>query len=127
MAGPRREQVAQRLRRGDVYFVTSDPALGAEIQKTRPAVIVQNDIANRASPITIIAAITSHGEGRRIFPTDVLVRAGDGGLTSPSIILLNQLRSVDRRRLVRRLGTLKPETMRRIDQALAISLSLVEL
>jgi len=127
MAGPRREQVAPRLRRGDVYFVTFDPALGAEIQKTRPAVVVQNDIANRASPITIIAAITSQGEGRRIFPTDVPVRAGEGGLTSPSVILLNQLRSVDRRRLVRRLGTLKPETMRRIDQALAISLSLVEL
>jgi mRNA interferase MazF len=126
MARPRR-QVAPRLRRGEVHLVTFDPALGAEIQKTRPAVVVQNDVANRSSPITIIAAITSRGEGRRIYPTDVPVREGEGGLTSPSVVLLNQLRSVDRRRLVRRLGTLTPATMTRIDQALAISLSLIEL
>jgi mRNA interferase MazF len=106
--------------------VTFDPARGAEIQKTRPAVIVQNDIANRASPITIIAAITSQVEGRRIYPTDVPVRAGEGGLTAPSVVVLNQLRSVDRSRLVRRLGTLTPATMTRIDHALAISLSLIE-
>jgi mRNA interferase MazF len=127
MARPRRGEITQRASRGDVYFVAFDPARGSEIQKTRPAVVVQNDIANHASPITIIAAITSHGEGRRIYPTDVPVRAGEGGLTSPSVVLLNQLRSVDRSRLIRRLGSLKPDTMKRINQALAISLGLVEL
>jgi mRNA interferase MazF len=111
-------------RRGDVYLVSLDPAVGAEIQKTRPAVVVQNDIANRASPITIVAAITSHTEARRVYVTNVPIAKGEGGLPSPSLVLANQLRSVDRQRLIRRLGTVKPDTMRRVDRALAISLSL---
>ena len=111
-------------RRGDVYLVSLDPAIGAEIQKTRPAVVIQNDNANRASPITIVAAVTSHTEPRRVYVTNVPVAKGEGGLTSPSLVLANQLRSVDRRRLIRRLGALKPATMTRVDQALTISLGL---
>ena len=113
-------------RRGDVYLVSLDPAVGAEIQKTRPAVVIQNDSANRASPITIVAAVTSHMEARRVYVTNVPIAKGDGGLPSPSLVLANQLRSVDRQRLIRRLGALKPDTMRRVDQALAISLGLVQ-
>jgi len=113
-------------RRGDVYLVSLDPAVGAEIQKTRPAVVIQNDDANRASPITIVAAVTSHTEPRRVYVTNVPVAKGEGGLTSSSLVLLNQIRTVDRQRLIRHLGALRPETMRRVDRALAISLSLVE-
>ena len=81
--------------------------MGAEIRKTRPAVIIQNDIGNRFSPITIVAAVTSKFEDR-LYPTEVLVTPPEGGLREPSIIALNQIRSIDKQRLVKRLGTLKP-------------------
>ena len=106
-------------------MVSLDPSVGAEIRKTRPAVIVQNDPANRRSPITIVAAITSQFE-EPLYPTEVLVRAPEGGLTTDSVVLLNQIRSVDKGRLVRRLGVLKPETMTEIDRALLLSLGLVQ-
>lgn len=115
-----------RPRRADVYLVSFDPTLGAEIKKTRPALILQNDIANLHSPITIVAAITSRFE-EPLYPTEVLVRAPEGGLTVDSVILLNQVRSIDAARLVRRLGRVTTETMRRVDRALLISLGLVEL
>jgi mRNA interferase MazF len=113
-------------RRGEVYLVSLDPTVGAEIKKTRPAVVVQNDPANRRSPITIVAAVTSQFEGP-LYPTEVLVRAPEGGLTTDSVVLLNQIRSVDKGRLVPRLGVLKAETMKEIDRALLLSLGLVEL
>ena len=112
-------------RRGEVYLVNLDPSVGAEIRKTRPAVIVQNDPANRRSPITIVVAITSQFE-EPLYPTEVLVRAPEGGLTADSVVLLNQIRSVDKGRLVRRLGVLKTKTMTEIDRALLLSLGLVE-
>ena len=113
-------------KRGEIYLARFDPTVGAEIQKTRPALIVQNDVANRHSPITIVSAITSQPRdpGR---PTNIRVRAGEGGLTLDSTILLNQIRSIDTQRLDLFLGSLKPETMRRVDQALMISLGLVKL
>jgi mRNA interferase MazF len=113
-------------RRGEVYLVSLDPTVGAEIRKMRPAVVVQNDPANRRSPITIVAAVTSQFE-EPLYPTEVVVRAPDGGLTVDSVVLLNQIRSVDKGRLDRRLGVLKPETMKGVDRALLLSLGLVEL
>ena len=115
-----------RPKRGEIYLTRFDPTLGAEIQKTRPALILQNDVANRYSPITIVAAITSRPRDRDR-PTNILVGDPEGGLTSDSTVLLNQIRSVDTQRLIRRLGTLTGKTMRRVDQALMISLGLVEL
>lgn len=118
----RRPRLAPPLR-GEVYLVSFDPTIGAEIQKTRPALIVQNDVANRWSPVTIVAAITSRPE-QPAFPVDVRVDPPEGSLKAPSVILLNQIRSVDRRRLVRRLGRLRPDTMKLVDRALQISLGL---
>src|SRR3989442_4788397 len=120
------KQKIARPFRGEVYVVAFDPTLGAEIRKTRPALILQNDIANRASPITIVAAITSKFDDE-LYPTEVLVRAPEGGLDADSVVLLNQIRSVDRRRLMRRVGRLRPETMRLVDRALVLSLGLIEL
>ena len=120
-----KQKIARPLR-GEVYFVAFDPTLGAEIRKTRPALILQNDIANRSSPITIVAAITSKFD-EELYPTEVLVRAPEGGLDADSVVLLNQIRSVDRRRLMRRVGRLMPETMRLVDRALVLSLGLIEL
>jgi mRNA interferase MazF len=111
-------------RRGEVFLVQFDPTLGAEIRKTRPALVVQNDIANRSSPITIVAAITSHFE-KPLYPTEVLIGAPEGGLTHDGVVLLNQLRSIDKRRLLKRLGKLTPQTLGRVNHALRISLGLV--
>ena len=116
----------RRPRRGDVYLVNFDPTIGAEVKKTRPAVVIQNDIGNRWSPITIVAAMTSRFEDP-LYPTEVLVKASEGGLAVDSVVLLNQLRSVDKARLVRRLGALKSQTVREVDRALLLSLGLVTL
>jgi mRNA interferase MazF len=113
-------------KRGEVYLVSFDPALGTEIQKTRPALILQNDIANRHSPITIVAAITSQFE-EPLYPTEVLITPPEGGLSVSSVVLLNQIRSIDRRRLVRRLGTVAPGTMERVNRAIQLSLGVIEL
>jgi mRNA interferase MazF len=120
------KQEIARPRRGEVYLVTFDPTLGAEIRKTRPALILQNDIANRASPITIVAALTTQFD-QELYPTEVLVQAPEGGLDADSVVLLNQIRSIDRRRLARRLGRLAPQTMRLVDRALLLSLGLIDL
>ena len=111
--------------RGEVYLVSFDPALGAETQKTRPALILQNDVGNQHSPVTIVAAVTSNVLRRG--PTSVLVNAPEGGLTVDSVVLLNQIRTVDKRRLGRRLGVLRSATMKQIDQAMMISLGLIEI
>jgi mRNA interferase MazF len=103
-----------------VFF---DPTVGAEIRKTRPALIIQSDVANRWSPVTIVAAITSRIE-EPVYPTEVPLVPPEGNLENPSVVLLNQIRTVDRRRLVRRLGRLRPESMRRVDRAIRISLGL---
>src|SRR5437870_8354504 len=81
--------VARRIvsypRRGEVYLVNFDPTLGAEIKKTRPALVLQNDIGNRYSPLTIVAAITSHLE-ERLYPHQVLVIAPEGGMKKNSTV-----------------------------------------
>lgn len=111
-------------RRGEVYLVNFDPVIGSEIRKTRPALILQNNTANRHSPVTIVAAITSQFE-EPLYPTEVLLRAGEGGATKDSVILLNQIRTIDKRRIVRRLGAINAETMRRVDRAIQISLGTI--
>jgi mRNA interferase MazF len=113
-------------KRGEVYLVSFDPTVGAEIQRTRPALILQNDIANRHSPITIVAAITSQFE-EPLYPTEVLITPPEGGLTTASVVLLNQIRSIDRRRLVRRLGRVSAGTLERVNRAIQLSLGLIEL
>ena len=115
-----------RVRRGEVFLVNFDPTVGVEIQKTRPAVVIQNDIGNRYSQLTIVAAITSQ-YAEPLAPYKVLLEAPEGGMKVNSVVLLNQIRSIDKKRLIKRLGTLSAETMRRVDQAMMISLGFVKL
>jgi mRNA interferase MazF len=111
-------------RRGDIYLVTFDPGRGHEIKKTRPAVVIQNDIGNRYSPVTIVAAVTSK-LSTTPYPVEVVVTPSKGnGLTLSSAVNLGQIRSVDRERLVKRVGTLDAVTMRKVDEALMISVGL---
>ena len=114
------------VRRGDVFLVSFHPTLGAEIRKTRPALVLQNDVANKHSPVTIVAAITSKFEFP-LYPTEVLISAPEGGLSLDSVVLLNQVRSIDRLRLVRKLGRLKPDTITKVNQAIQISFGLVRI
>jgi mRNA interferase MazF len=108
--------------RGEIWLVNFEPTIGAEIRKTRPALVIQNDIGNRASPITIVAAITS--TLKRAYPFQVYLAGGEGGLNVGSVVTLNHIRSIDRQRLVRKLGALSNETMMKVDQAIMISLSI---
>ena len=113
-------------KRGEIYLVSFDPTIGHEIRKTWPAVVIQNDVSNQYSPITIVAAISSKF-GTPTHPREVpLQSGGKTGLTQPSAVILNQIRSIDRERLVKRLGALDAGTMRSVDDALMISLGLVD-
>src|ERR1035437_1060244 len=113
-------------RRGEVYFVNFDPTVGAEIRKIRPALIIQHDVSNRHSPITIVAAITLKFDDM-LYPTEGLIRAGEAGLKQDSVILLNQVRSTDRKRLAKRTGSVKESTLKRVDAAIKLSLGLIEI
>ncbi|HYW44275.1 MAG TPA: type II toxin-antitoxin system PemK/MazF family toxin [Bryobacteraceae bacterium] len=114
-------------RRGEIYLVEFDPTRGHEIRKTRPAVVIQNDVSNQYSPITIVAAISSQFRDPP-YPREVPVRpGGKTGLSQPSAVILNQIRSIDRQRLVKRLGALDAATMARVDESLKISLGLVNI
>ena len=119
-----KEKEMSSPQRGEIYLVEFDPARGHEIQKTRPALIIQNDIGNRYSPVTIVAAITSQFAAP-LHPTDVIVEGAQSGLSLPSAVVLNQIRSVDRQRLIRRLGRLEVAAMQLVDQAIKISLGLI--
>ncbi len=110
-------------KRGDVWIVNFDPTVGAEIKKTRPAIILQNDIANRFGAVTIVAAISAH-IGDELYPTEVSITPPEGGLEKPSIILLNQIRTIDKTRLIARIGKLSPLTMQAVNRAILISLEL---
>src|SRR4051812_11504346 len=111
-------------RRGEIYLVSFDPTVGHEIRKTRPALVIQNDVSNEFSPVTIVAAISSKfGDPPQL--REVVLPA-KGGLPKTSAVILNQIRSVDRRRLIKRMGLVDAATMRRVDQGLIISLGLVD-
>ena len=115
----------RRFRRGEIWTVDLEPVVGSEQGKSRPALIIQNDIGNLYSPVLIVAAITSGEEAR--YDIQVQVRAPEGGLHHDSLVLLNQIRTVDKRRVGRYWGRLSVETMRQVDQAIRISLGLVRI
>lgn len=113
--------------RGQIYLVRFDPSIGHEIQKTRPALVIQNDIGNKFSPVTMVAAITSKLSPIP-YPVEVpLSPTKQNGLPVPSAIHLDQIRSVDRKRLVKLLGKVDKQTLNKVDSAIKISLGLVEL
>src|ERR1017187_4440648 len=119
-----KQEVAD-LRRGEIYLCFFDPTVGHEIKKTRPALVIQNDVGNRYSPLTIVAAITS-SVSTVPYPVEVIVDpAATNGLEVRSSIRLDQIRTVDRQRLVRRLGVVDFPPMVTVDKAIKISLGLV--
>lgn len=117
--------MARQCRRGEIFTVDLEPVRGHEQGKVRPAVVIQNDIGNQYSPTTIVAAITS-GERTR-YDVNVEIKAPEGGLARDSLVLLNQIRTVDKSRLGRYWGRLSEESIARVDEALKISLGLVSI
>lgn len=114
------------VKRGEIWLVNLDPTIGYEIKKSRPGVIIQNDVGNKYSPITIIAPLTSQ-KLEHIYPFEVLLAEKSSGLEKDSKVLLNQIRAVDKKRLLRRLGKVDSETLFKIDEAIKISLGLLKL
>ena len=120
-------QALANLRRGEIYRVSFDPTVDHEIKKTRPALVIQNNIGNRYSPLTIVAAITSKVSPVP-YPVEVVIEpTSTNGLGVRSAIRLDQIRTVDRQRLIKRLGQIDRSIMTKVDEAIRISLGLVEL
>ena len=113
------------VKRGDVFFADLSPVIGSEQGGTRPVLIIQNDIGNRFSPTVIIAAITAQIQKAKL-PTHVEIDAKKYGFERDSVILLEQLRTIDKSRLTDRITQLDAKLMHDVDIALGISLGLVK-
>ena len=111
------------VRRGDIFFADLSPVVGSEQGGVRPVLIIQNDAGNRHSPTVIAAAITSR-TGKANLPTHITVSAKNCGLTRDSIVLLEQIRTLDKTRLRERMGRLDEPAMAKVDGAIAVSFGL---
>ncbi len=110
--------------RGDVIRVNLDPSLGSESNKKRPCVVIQNDIGNKYSPITIVVPVTDAEKVPKRYPVDVPIKKGEGGLIKDSVAQCNLIRAIDGSRVIERMGQVTPRTMAEIEKALKISLAL---
>ena len=117
------QSVDTNVRRGDIYYADLSPVVGSEQGGVRPVLIIQNDTGNRYSPTVIAAALTSQTNKAKL-PTQLALSAPDHGLPRDSVVLLEQVRTLDKRRLRERMGRVDGELMERIDAALAVSFGL---
>ncbi len=111
------------VRRGDIFYADLSPVVGSEQGGTRPVLIVQNDTGNRHSPTVIAAAITSQ-TGKARLPTHINIAGGSVGLSKDSVILLEQIRTIDKKRLREHMGRLDDAHMNQVNQAIAVSFGL---
>ncbi|HZJ78689.1 MAG TPA: type II toxin-antitoxin system PemK/MazF family toxin [Clostridia bacterium] len=109
--------------RGDIFYADLSPVVGSEQGGIRPVLIVQNDVGNKFSPTVIAAAITSQ-KFKTSLPTHIQVNADGCGLAKDSIVLLEQVRTIDKKRLKEKMGSLNEADMNRVDQALSVSLGI---
>ena len=121
-------QSSGNVRRGDIYYADLSPVVGSEQGGIRPVLIVQNDVGNRYSPTVIAAAITSQ-MGKAKLPTHIEVQSASAcgigsGLAKNSIVLLEQIRTIDKRRLKEKMGRLDDRTMQMVDEAISVSFGL---
>ncbi|MBW1764677.1 MAG: type II toxin-antitoxin system PemK/MazF family toxin [Deltaproteobacteria bacterium] len=114
-----------QVKRGDIHYANLDPVVGRETGKTRPVLVIQNDIGNMYSPTTIVAVITEYSEKKASYPICVAIKKGNG-LKKDSVANLSQIRTIDKKRLVTpKLGTLPNDSMNKVDIALRNSLALI--
>jgi mRNA interferase MazF len=116
-------QAEQTVKRGDIYYADLSPVVGSEQGGIRPVLIVQNNVGNRHSPTVIAAAITSQ-IGKARLPTHIELSARTYGLSRDSVILLEQVRTIDKKRLKERMGKLDETLMQKVDNALTVSFGL---
>lgn len=112
-----------KVQRGDIYYADLSPVVGSEQGGVRPVLIVQNDVGNRFSPTVIAAAITSQKD-KAPLPTHIHVHSGENGLARDSIVLLEQIRTLDKKRLREHMGHLDEQAMAQVNRALQISFGL---
>ena len=115
--------VDTNVKRGDIYYADLSPVVGSEQGGVRPVLIVQNDTGNRYSPTVIAAAITSQTNKAKM-PTHISIAAPDSGLPRDSVVLLEQIRTLDKRRLREHMGRVGGAIMEKIDAAIAVSFGL---
>ena len=113
------------IKRGDIYYADLSPGVGSEQGGLRPVLIVQNDIGNRYSPTVIAAAITSRMSKAKL-PTHIDIMGSHVGLSKDSVILLEQIRTLDKRRLKEKMGHLDEDTMTSVNNAIEVSFGLSE-
>jgi len=113
-----------QIRRGDIYYADLSPVVGSEQGGLRPVLIIQNDVGNKYSPTVIAAAITSRMSKTRL-PTHIDIYAESAGLARDSVILLEQIRTLDKRRLRERMGHLDAAMMDRVNNAIAVSFGII--
>ena len=111
------------IKRGDIFYADLSPVVGSEQGGVRPVLIIQNDVGNKHSPTVIAAAITSQTNKARL-PTHIELGARSYGLSKHSVVLLEQIRTIDKRRLKERMGRLDEAVMQRVDNAIAVSFGL---
>ena len=120
----RMKEMNSQIRRGDIYYADLSPVVGSEQGGLRPVLIIQNDVGNKYSPTVIAAAITSRMSKTRL-PTHIDIYASRAGLARDSVILLEQIRTLDKRRLRERMGHLDDEMMDRVNNAIAVSFGIM--
>lgn len=113
------------IRRGDIYYADLSPVIGSEQGGVRPVLVVQNDVGNKFSPTIIAAAITSQINKAKL-PTHIEIDAQEYGLSKDSVVLLEQVRTIDKQRLKERIGHLDDELMDKVNEALSISFGLMD-
>lgn len=112
------------IKRGDIFLADLNPVVGSEQGGSRPVLIIQNDIGNKFSPTVIVAAITAQLEKAKL-PTHVLIDSEQYGLARTSVILLEQIRTLDKKRLIQKMGTIDDSLLVKVDEALIISVGLL--
>ena len=115
------ELITMEVKRGEIYYADLSPVLGSEQGGVRPVLIIQNDIGNKYSPTVIVGAVTSKLTKAKL-PTHIEIKRGQYGMAKDSVVLLEQLRTLDKKRLKERIGQIDILTMERINKALLISL-----
>lgn len=113
------------VKRGDIFYADLSPVIGSEQGGVRPVLVIQNDVGNKYSPTIIVAAITSQMKKAKL-PTHLEIDAGNFGLIKDSVLLLEQIRTIDRKRIRDKIGKCDPAFMKEVDKALEISIGIME-
>ena len=114
--------MSQVVQRGDVFWANLDPTIGVEIKKTRPVVVVSNNVINQRSQLVIVVPLTTNVE--HLSPSHVLIPRGEGGVSQDSKVLTEQIRAMDKQRLTSKVGNLSGRFLRLVEQALRNSLDM---